>query len=186
MPEQEGTDRSIRRCLRTATSRDHAELDRQIGPLVGGNARDYATFLSIQYRARMGIEHWLERKSPDASPPPQAHLIANDLAALGAPVPGNTASFDLPADTPALGVCWVLAGSSLGNRAILARLAEIAVNRPAGFLSDTAMPAYWRSLLPRLEASMPESMKRPLVTGARATFAHFLAMAARGPAREAA
>lgn len=186
MPTADVTGRSIRQCLRDATSNAHARLDDQLGPLALGSMDDYAAFLAIQYRARIGIEAWLSGQSLDMVPPPQAALIASDLAALGFPATDAAPAFAPAEQAQPLGVCWVLAGSSLGNRAILARFAGDTSNRPASFLSDTSMTIYWRDLLPRLQAPLAPGMESTLVAGAQAAFAHFLAVAAACPLREAA
>lgn len=186
MPVEDGVGRTIRDYLKTGTAAEHDQLDRRLGSLVSGSASDYIAFLDIQYRARIGIEQWLERECRDDAPPPQTGLIARDLAELGRPIPDNAPAFVPPASARALGVCWVLAGSALGNRMILARMAKDAVQRPTAFLADPQMGGYWRSLLPALGGSGDPTEAQAFLDGARASFAHFDAVAAAGPVREAA
>lgn len=186
MPVEDGVGRTIREYLKAGTSAEHDQLDRRLGTLVSGTASDYIAFLDIQYRARLGIEQWLVRECADTAPPPQTGLIARDLAELDHPIPTDAPAFAPPADAVPLGVCWVLAGSALGNRMILARMAKAAVQRPTAFLSDRRMGEYWRSLLPVLGRSAAAAEAEALLGGARASFKHFNAIAATSPALEAA
>ncbi len=186
MPVTDGVGRTIRDYLRDGTSVSHEDLDKTLGALVEGSRADYAAFLDIQYRARLGVERWLVHHCPNAAPPQQSHLIERDLAALGHPLAKSAPAFAGPPADGVLGVCWVLAGSSLGNRAILARISKRDAQWPTAFLSDTRMTAYWRSLLPKLAAEVCPSEDHAKIVGARATFAHFNAVAIGERAAEAA
>lgn len=186
MPVEDGVGRTIREYLKAGTAPEHDQLDRRLGTLVSGSASDYIAFLDIQFRARLGIEQWLAGACGDEAPPPQTGLIARDLAELGQAVPEDAPGFAPPASVSALGVCWVLAGSALGNRMILARMAKNAVQHPTAFLADPRMSQYWRSLLPALADPAAASEAEALLGGARASFAHFNAIAAASPALEAA
>lgn len=186
MPVEYGVGRTIRDYLKAGTAAAHDQLDSRLGTLVGGSASDYSAFLDIQYRARLGIEQWLALECRDTAPPPQTGLIARDLADLGHDIPDDTPAFAAPTDARALGVCWVLAGSALGNRMILSRMAKHAEQRPTAFLSDRRMGEYWRSLLPALGRSATKAEADALLASARASFAHFNAVAAASPALEAA
>lgn len=186
MPADDGVGRTIRNYLRSETSVEHTRLDERLGALVTGDVEDYAAFLAIQYRARKGIERWLEQHCIANAPPPQTGLIARDLGELGHPLPFDTPDFVAAVEAQSLGICWVLAGSALGNRAILARMAKLDASRPVAFLSDSAMGDYWRGLLPTLQRPNAESDMRGPRDGARAAFAHFNAVAAESLALEAA
>ena len=184
MPVANGACRSTRTYLKNGTAASHDRLDTRLGALVTGDARDYAAFLDIQYRARVGVEDWL---AGSGTPPPcQSNLLAQDMSALGRAVPEDAPAFTPPAGSDALGVCWVLAGSSLGNRAILARLRKNKVDWPVDFLSDMGMTTYWRSLLPALERPHSVAMDEAALQAAQATFSHFNAIVADSLAREAA
>ncbi|WP_370031242.1 biliverdin-producing heme oxygenase [Qipengyuania mesophila] len=185
MPADDGVGRTIRNYLRSETSVEHTWLDERLGALVTGDVEDYAAFLAIQYRARKGIERWLEQHCIANAPPPQTGLIARDLRELGHPLPFDTPDFTPPASAQTLGVCWVLAGSALGNRAVLARLAKQAMSRPVAFLSGPRMGDYWRNMLPILERPAPPNERSSLLGGASAAFAHFNAVAAESLALEA-
>lgn len=186
MPVADGVGRTIRDYLKVGTAAEHDRLDSRLGTLVSGSPRDYTAFLDIQYRARLGIEDWLAVHCTEALPPPQTGLIARDLAELGCDLPAPVPAFAVSEGARTLGICWVLAGSALGNRMILTRIAKAGVERPAAFLSDPRMGAYWRSLLPRLEAPANGPDVDGLLLGAQATFAHFNAIAAAHAVPEAA
>lgn len=173
-----GMGRTIRDLLREGTAGAHAQLDDGMGALITGRRADYAKFLTMQYSARRGIEAWLEKHEGDAAPPPQTVLIAEDLRTLDHVPPSDTPDFSPPENSLPLGVCWVLAGSSLGNRMILSRLTKIDETWPVHFLSDAAMHAYWRNLLPQLQATTDAASAGSMLAGAQATFAHFNAIAA--------
>ena len=186
MPGVAGDAHTIRDFLRAGTAQAHTKLDDSLGLLISDSLADYRDFLRLQYRARSGIENWLQEQALDELPPPQAHLIAHDLDRLDASLPGNLPAFLPGQDVSPLGVCWVLAGSALGNRTILARLSKVAPQWPTRFLSDTAMTAYWRDLLPQLQAAPERASADYLLAGAQATFSHFNAIAASRGKLEAA
>lgn len=186
MRATDGVGRTIRNYLKDETSVEHARLDERLGALITDDTKDYAAFLAIQYCARRGIECWLDRHCPPGPPPPQTGLIARDLADLGHQPPLATPDFATSDGAQALGVCWVLAGSALGNRTILSRMARLGARRPVAFLSDPEMGEYWRGLLPALQRPATESGTSAVLDGALATFAHFNAAAADHPLLEMA
>jgi len=179
MPVPSGVGRTTRDYLRSETADCHDRLDMRLGALVEGGEREFSAFLAIQHRARRGIEGWLADHAPDCEPPLQTGLIAQDLYAMGIPVPGDCERFEAPAGSDPLGACWVLAGSSLGNRAILARLGKAGLQRPVAFLSDSRMTAYWKQLRPLLERPHSLPYDNAALAAAQATFSHFNAVAAR-------
>lgn len=143
---------------------------------------DYARFLSLQLAARIPVEAWLDQHAPaDLRPPPQSDLIASDLAELGVEAPAAAPDFAFEDDqdeATCLGAAWVLAGSSLGNRSILAELkrrGEPAAQWPHAFLGDDAMLAFWKGLRTRIEQSVPSEQRDAAGRGARAVFDHFIA-----------
>lgn len=166
-------DRTVRDYLRDGTSQCHDRLDRRLGSFLDGTTAGYAEFLSIQYRARKGIEGWLGRADATSSPPSQLHLIATDLATLGAPIPSSAPQFEGATMGDTLGASWVLAGSSLGNRAILAQMRKAGSAQPVAFLSDGSMPAYWQTLRPALAQPLDPAVHTPALAEANAVFAHF-------------
>ncbi len=163
---------------------------------------DYARFLSLQYAARLPVEAWLAQHAPaDLCPPAQCDLIAADLSELGEPLPRAAASFRLDGTTrdphtaacEALGAAWVLAGSSLGNRAILgevrrtakitAQAANCAANGgaqwPASFLGDEQMLSFWKDLRARIERPAEITEVEAASRAAAAVFDHFTTIATK-------
>jgi heme oxygenase len=174
MPERgQARIESLRTCLRENTSEAHDRLDGRVSALDMPDAREYTVFLRFQYAARAPIEDWLERRAPDLELPPMAPLIAQDLAALDASLPA-LAPFRCPAARGAIGIAWALAGSHLGNRALLVRLRKSgAEDRPTAFLADQTMREAWQALLPQLEAPADRLECAQAVTAALAVFDHF-------------
>lgn len=177
--------RTLREFLRAGTTRSHDRLDQRLGALIENGAPHYAEFLRIQLSARRSLEAWLAAHGGLNTPPPQTALIARDLSALGAALPSRYAPFAPASGVDPLGMHWVLAGSSLGNRAILSRLRKDSRTLPVAFLSDTRMPDYWRSLRAKLERPADQG-DEAVLAGAKAVFAHFHAAADAHLALEAA
>lgn len=93
-------------------------------------------------------------------------------------------------DDHALGVSWVLAGSSLGNRSIASELKHSGHGDwPSRFLLDPAMLTFWKDLRVKLECAASEARIGATSRAAIAVFDHFLAHASRpsapSPARVA-
>lgn len=159
----------------------------------GWKARaDYTRFLSLQYAARRPVEAWLAANAPsELCPPAQCDLIAADLIELGEQVPESGPHFalysgacdDAPNDCEVLGAAWVLAGSSLGNRAILKEVRRTAKQSgeqawPDSFLGDDAMMNFWKTLRRRIERPADINEVAGASRAAAAVFDHFIALAA--------
>ncbi|AWW73624.1 hypothetical protein CD351_04180 [Erythrobacter sp. KY5] len=176
----------MRAALRSETARLHDQLDMTMHEVAGWTSReDYARFLSLQYAARRPVEAWLDQNAPtDSLPPAQTPRIAQDLAALGHDLPSPATSFTMAsaADddslaSAALGAAWVLAGSSLGNRAILAEMRKgsgDAATWPHAFLGDDAMLTFWKSLRRRIERPADPAEVQAASAAAQSVFDHFL------------
>ncbi len=181
----QGPAEDLRLHLRAATMAAHDLLDHTMQAASGWqNRADYARFLSLQHAARAPVEAWLDTHAPDdLRPPVQTPLIAEDLAMLGLDLPAPAEAFEmhLAAEGAALGAAWVLAGSALGNKAILKQMrrASAAAGHawPAAFLGDEAMLVFWQSLRPLLERPASATTASAAATAASAVFAHFLAHA---------
>ncbi|GGD65292.1 hypothetical protein GRI62_11415 [Erythrobacter arachoides] len=143
----------------------------------------YAAFLANQLAAREGVERWAAHHCPpDLAPPEVTPLIVADLQDLGSTIiPATSAPFALPAGSDAIGLAWVVAGSHLGNRAMLARLRREAPGAPVAFLADERMQQFWKQLRPRLAAAVSPAEAERAAIAAEAVFDHFLAVFA-GPA----
>ncbi len=146
---------------------------------------DYTHFLSLQLAARVDVEEWaLANCAQDLCPPAMVPLIRDDLKALdasdhvGHAQVQPPAEFTLPPGAGCLGLSWALAGSHLGNRAMLADLRKRAneqdmADLPTSFLADEQMIAFWKRLLPRLTQCASEREAAPAIAAASAVFEHF-------------
>ena len=105
---------------------------------------------------------------------PAARLIARGLAGLGLALPHSTA-FALPQGAEPIGLVWALAGSSLGNRAMLHQRRKIGAAGPERFLADPAMSAFFSGLRARIERPASAELASRAVAGAQAVFSAFLA-----------
>lgn len=184
---------NLRAHLRDATANAHDLLDHAMRAASGWAARsDYARFLTLQYAARKPVEDWLARYASDeVRPPAQCSLIEGDLDLLGCELPRPAASFAISpvtsGDDHALGVAWVLAGSSLGNRSILKEVKRISASNsqadwPHAFLADEAMFSFWKELRVRIERPADALEVTSASRAATAVFDHFLAVTAMEPA----
>lgn len=176
------TECNLRSHLRQATARSHDRLDRAMRPASDWQSReDYARFLSAQHAARLPVEGWLAFHAPAGLiPPAQTPLIARDLVELGAQVPSASHGYCAPfvSAYSALGVAWVLAGSSLGNRAMLRDMERALpgdATWPHEFLASRAMTGFWKALRPQIESAAPPAALREAEAAAIRVFDHFLA-----------
>lgn len=167
---------SLRQVLKRETAHMHDTLDSMLVGEALASSDDYARFLLTQYQARKPIEEWVARNLPsDEAPPIQTPLVAQDLAELGMAVPAATGRFAMPAGAAPIGLRWALAGSSLGNRAMLVQRRKAGLDGPDSFLADDAMPSYFRALRPVLERDVDEGYAGAAVVAASAVFTCFLA-----------
>ena len=165
---------TLRTVLRDETKDAHDALDARLGDMPLSTTADYTIFLRIQYEARAPIERWCERHLDGAAPPAQAPLIADDLAELGAQTPAPPAAFRLPAGADPDGLRWALAGSVMGNRAMLVQMRKRGLSHlPDRFLSDEAMMAFWKEMRPTLERPAEPDRAAACVTAAEAVFERF-------------
>lgn len=178
------TPHTLRDHLRRATASSHQRLDRSMRPASDWRSReDYARFLSTQYAARLPVEAWLLAFAPAGlKPPEQTQLIARDLSRLGASVPGRSGGFSLDEFGPnaVIGVAWVLAGSSLGNRAMLRdmqRALPAGTAWPHDFLGSRAMTEFWKGLRVRIDGRAGQAERTQSASAARCVFDHFLSHA---------
>ncbi|UVI40363.1 hypothetical protein [Qipengyuania spongiae] len=167
--------------MKVSTRSAHDALDDAIGAKGLTDGRDYADFLAIQHSARAPLERWADEICPAGMvPPAQCPSIAEDLRALGRDAPAPV-EFRAPYTADWRGLAWALAGSSLGNRAMLSRRRKIGAGGPQRFLSDPAMPAYFRDLLPVLAETVDARDEKAAIAAAEAVFQAFeTALDARG------
>lgn len=167
--------KSLRTRLRDATAPAHDALDTAMGALDLAQPADYIRFLHIQLNARIGVEDWCRQHCPDALvPPPQSPAIRKDLAALDCSQAPEPVAFDPPLNAEPLGVCWVIAGSSMGNRAMAADLCRrVDGDWPMHFLGATELPDYFKRLRPLIERSCSETRTQSAIAAANAVFTAF-------------
>ena len=171
---------SLRDIVRAATAGDHAALDHALVELDLARRDDLTRFLGLHLAARAGVEAWLAENCPPGwVPPRQTGLIADDLTALGGlPAAFPAPRFDAGAEADWLGLAYVIAGSHLGNRLLMAQAGRALPWEARRFLTGSAMQDYWRRLRSLLgEPPGPHGASAAIV-GARATFAHFRACVA--------
>ena len=167
--------KTLREVLRAATGPDHTALDQSMAGLRLAERADLIRFLGIHLAARAGIENWLEHNAlPGWVPPVQTTSVAQDLIALG----GVQAAFPAPRFEPGatadwLGVAYVVAGSHLGNRLLLAQAGSALPDDARRFLVGNAMQDYWRRLRSLLAGMPGPDGGESSITGAKATFGHF-------------
>ena len=160
---------SLRWRLRSATAEAHARVDARVGDFA--DAAAYAAFLQAMHRFVRSACHVL------GDPPDllacQAALEA-DLVDVGRlPLPGEP---DAPAtrDDARLGWRYVLAGSSLGARLLVRRVALLGFDatRGARYLARHADGGAWPSLLASLDGlHLDETAQRAACDAANAAFA---------------
>ena len=166
---------TLRDILRAATGPDHTVLDQSMAGLRLAEPGDLVRFLGIHLAARAGIECWLESNAlPGWVPPVQTGPIALDLMALG----GLPAAFPAPRFDPGaaadwLGVAYMIAGSHLGNRLLLAQAGAALPDDARRFLAGNAMQDYWRRLRSLLAGMPGPDGGESAISGAKATFGHF-------------
>ena len=182
---QTGT--SLRDVLRLATSEAHDVLDGSFSADILADPDAYGDFLTMQLRARLPIERWAALNCPAKLRPPETTPeILEDLLALGRPISLRPGRFDMPEGADPIGVAWAIAGSHLGNRAMLSLLRKSGADLPASFLADTRMQAFWAELKPRLDTPADTDSAYSAIVAANAVFACFTASLPATPSRIAA
>ena len=106
-------------------------------------------------------------------PPSQLDLLISDLGDFGFEPQPSEQSLSLTSSAEALGAAWVLAGSSLGNRAMLSRRRKAGLQGAERFLSDTRLASYFSELLRALDAEHEDREVREAISGALKTFTIF-------------
>lgn len=166
---------SLRTQLREATREEHDALDAEMRATGWQDRTSYGRFLQLQHAARHPLESWAKTDCPEEiAPPGQIHLIERDLKALGCTPLDTSENFSLPGDAEPIGFAWAIAGSSLGNRAILREVErDSGTEMPCAFLRDEGMTAFWQSLRVALERPVSDHHASGAALAARAVFDHF-------------
>ena len=165
----------MREELRQATGEIHARLDKTVGHMIVSSEQEYGSFLLAQFAAHRAVERALAMQAPlgIAAPPSQTPTLLQDLADLAIDPPRLLIELTLDSASAALGAAWVLAGSSLGNKAMMAQRRKAGATGPSRFLSDVGLARYFGGLLHVLDRSYSESDTAEAVAGALATFTLF-------------
>ena len=142
-------------------------------PLAGSGA--YAAFLRAQGDVRRALEAAFADIPPHGlpAPPLQTPLIDADLRDLGQEPLGKARAIQFETPFCALGAAWVVAGSSLGNRTMLAQRMKAGKTSAQAFFADTAMPAYFKYVLDALEAPFTDQQITQISKGAHLVFEMF-------------
>lgn len=146
------------RALRDATSARHQEVERLLPASWSTLGREgYAAYLSqvagfhVPLEGRLFAAHdWDALGLSDGSARPRAPLLCADLAALGidpATLPYATTLPDVQDVARALGVLYVLEGSTLGGQVLARQVSSGAAGLPTSFLdgAGAATGARWAS-----------------------------------------
>ena len=171
-------DNTLRQALRRETQQLHDRLDSRFADADMGDRDEYVAFLAMQYAARAPVERWLNGFGDEAPVPSSLPLLEADLRALGRALP-DEAPFSPPTRGDATGAIWALAGSSLGNAMMRKQVMRANPDLPTAFLSDGALPRFWRDIRPTLDTVVDPDREERAVASAREVFRCFLAAATR-------
>ena len=165
----------MRNELRKTTREAHDRLDQLASGLPVVSRATYIAFLQAQGRARLAAESAFRHTTPThlVRPPVQGHLIRTDLEELGVQLQPAGMVLTFASSCEALGAAWVIAGSSLGNRAMLVQRQKAGLSGAERFLSDPRMPAYFKDVLVALEEPRDARSQRDVLSGAHNCFSLF-------------
>ncbi|MDB5412654.1 MAG: heme oxygenase [Rubritepida sp.] len=169
---------STRNLLRQATAPLHEAVEARFEGLDLTDAADYGRFLAIHAMSILPLEAALDDAGiaatlPDWHARKRGAALAEDLAALGQPMPeGHT--IRLASGAEALGAAYVLEGSRLGAAMLLRQIPE---GLPTAFLRHGHKERLWQSFLPHLEG-LTAAQTDLAVLGAQRAFGLFLPGAA--------
>jgi heme oxygenase len=175
---------SLRDYLRAATFEDHARLDAQLGTLNWGSVQDYRYFLEASAGALLPIEVALIDANvmqifPDWERRSRRSAILRDLDHIGGGVSRVAAQPRLSFDG-VLGTMYVLEGSRLGAKVLLARIAKAAdptILGATAYLNHGSGQKLWQTFIDRLEQHAAQIEKAAAAAAAaRRTFRLFALM----------
>lgn len=184
--QHRATARSARGYLRAATNDLHARLDARLAPLVTQGDAGYREFLLRSAMALLPLEQALNEADvsnllADWPQRSRSSALRMDLAALSLREPLGAAAPEVRGEAFQFGMLYVLEGSRLGARLLLAEVEALSRASQAAtrYLSHGQGLSLWPSFLQRLEASQ-QVWREPeqAAAGARAVFRQFL-MASR-------
>lgn len=158
---------TVRQTLREATTDSHRRVDAIYADFALDSPTDYRAFLTAHARALAGLE---AAAQPDS---PRLPLLAQDLAALGQPMPAPLPLEAKAADGFHWGLRYALEGSRLGG-AMLSR--QVGPDLPRAYLSAAHGKGEWIAFQRALDSAAAEGGEGWLddaVQGAQAAFALF-------------
>jgi len=157
---------SFHTALQAATAVHHATVDSAFGTFDLTDRDGYCAFLTAHARALPAVEAAL-LAADEIGFRPRTPLLAQDLAALGAPMPEPLPLAPPKSAAAGAGMLYVIEGSRLGG-GMLAR--QVPPGFPRFYLSATHQPGEWRALLARLDAETQADDMSQAIASARATF----------------
>lgn len=180
--------RRVLRALKDRTSDLHEEAERYVRILdEDATVDDYRRYLAtiagfhVPLEAAFAGDRGLAALGFDAPARRKSHLLARDLCALGAPAWALCSSVPELANTPrAVGIAYVIEGSTLGGRYVLTRLPPaIEAVRPtaSAFLTGygEATGDRWRAFGAVVERGVVTADdEREAIAGARDCFARLI------------
>jgi heme oxygenase len=177
---------SARYLLRSATAKDHADVDGRFGSLIGRGVTGYLEFLLLSAAAVGPIEEALrdahvERILPDWEDRSRAASLRADLAELGVVTPMAARPPSLGGEAHQFGIAYVLEGSRLGARVLVRRLLaspDLDTPRAMRYLRHGEGLPLWQTFVERLESSAAvRRSPEDAIAGAHTAFRWFGARA---------
>ena len=174
-----GFSASVRHLLRSATAKDHAEVNDRFASLIGRGVAGYREFLQLSAAAVGPVEEALreahvERILPDWEDRSRTASLRADLAELGVttlwqpPLGGEAHQF---------GVVYVLEGSRLGAKVLVRQLlasSDLQMLRAMRYLRHGEGLPLWQTFVERLESSAAvRRSPADAIAGAHAAFRWF-------------
>jgi heme oxygenase len=155
--------------LRAATASDHDAVDAGFGRYDLTDAGDYRAFLIAHARALPAVEAWLQDIPGLPAFRDRGDLLADDLAALGEPMPEPMTFETTPSPAAGWGAMYVVEGSRLGGIMLSRSVPE---GMPSAYLGAKHLPGEWRELLAAIDAQpADEAWVADAIAGAKAAFA---------------
>ena len=170
----------LRERLRAGTAPAHASLDRRLAALDLRRAPDYRAFLEASAAALLPLEAALVEAGvvdlfPDWALRTRRSAILDDLDRLGGQAQPLASPRRLTPDGM-LGTMYVLEGSRLGARVLLAHVVQSddpAVRQATAYLCHGAGQPLWASFLATLAHEAPAADEIAVIEAAQQAFALF-------------
>ena len=177
-----GFSASVRHLLRSATAKDHAEVNDRFASLIGRGVAGYREFLQLSAAAVGPVEEALreahvERILPDWEDRSRTASLRADLAELGVTTPPAVWPPPLGGEAHQFGVVYVLEGSRLGAKVLVRRLlasSDSQTLHAMRYLRHGEGLPLWQTFVERLESSAAvRRSPADAIAGAHAAFRWF-------------